>query len=140
MIVETVAQLSEAQIADLERLYQGEWWTQGRERADIRRMLAHSVVVAFCETDGRRLVAFARVLTDYVYKALIFDVIVDPAYRGTGLGRMLIDAIVNHPDLREVRHFELYCLPELVPFYEQWGFTDDLGRLRFMRRAAGAAR
>lgn len=37
--------------------------------------------------------AFARILTDYVYKALILDVIVEPAYRGRGLGRLLMESI-----------------------------------------------
>jgi len=69
-----------------------------------------------------------------VYKALILDVIVDVAYRGRELGRILMDTILQHPALRSVRHFELYCLPELMPFYRKWGFTDELGTLRFMRR------
>jgi len=30
---------------------------------------------------------------------------------------------------------ELYCLPELVPFYRKWGFTEELGGLRFMCRS-----
>lgn len=135
-MIERIESLSDGHVEDLWRLYQGEWWTRGRELADVRRMLEHSdVVVAFEELPSGRLAAFARVLTDYVYKALVFDVIVEPAQRSTGLGRRLLSAIVEHPRLSSVRHFELYCLPELVPFYQRCGFTDDLGRLRFMRRA-----
>jgi hypothetical protein len=48
---------------------------------------------------------------------------------------MLMDAVVNHPALRSVTHLELYCLPEMTPFYERWGFTTDLGELRLMRLA-----
>ena len=83
----------------------------------------------------RSLVAFSRVLIDYVYKALILDVIVDASCRGQGLARALLDGIVEHPRLQSVRHFELYCRPELVPFYCRWGFTEELGELRFMRRS-----
>ena len=32
-----------------------------------------------------------------------------------------MDWIKRHPELARVRHFELYCLPELVPFYEDMG-------------------
>ena len=135
---EAIDHLTESQMAELCAMYQSEWWTKGRELADVRRMLDHcDVIVAFCDPKTKRLVAFARVLTDYVYKALIFDVIVAASHRNRGLGRGLMDAIVQHPKLKSVRQFELYCLPELVPFYRQWGFTEDLGRLRFMRRAAG---
>ena len=79
--------------------------------------------------------AFARVLTDGVYKALIFDVIVAGSHRDHGLGRALMDALLEHPRLKSVRHLELYCLPELIPFYRRWGFSDELGELRFLRRA-----
>jgi GNAT superfamily N-acetyltransferase len=132
--LEQIDQLTDAHVLDLHRLYEEEWWTKGRDLEDIRRMLRCSdVVVGYAEPDGR-LAAFARVLTDYVYKALVFDVIVARAHRKSGLGRALMDAIVNHPKLRAVPHVELYCLPELVHFYERWGFSSDLGHLRFMRR------
>ena len=137
MAFEAIDRLSEAQIEDLHRLYQNEWWTKGRTLDDVRRMLAHSdVLFGFCERDSKRLVAFARVLTDYVYKALVFDVIVDAACRQQGLGAALMDAIVRHPQLATVRHIELYCLPELIPFYQRWGFTAELGELRFLRRSS----
>lgn len=135
-----IDKLSEAQVEQLVELYQGEWWTRGRTLADVHRMLAHTdIVVGFSESSvsGQpgcgRLAAFARVLTDGVYKALIFDFIVAAPHRGCGLGRALMEVLLAHPRLKDVRHLELYCLPELVPFYRRWGFTDELGTLRFMR-------
>ena len=136
MPFEQISTLTDQQILDLHRLYQAEWWTKGRELSDVRKMLqGPAIVVAVCDSSTKRLVAFARVITDGVYKALIFDVIATPEERGKGLGRLLIESILAHPRLRGVRHFEVYCLPELVPFYEQWGFTDNLGDLHFMRLA-----
>ena len=136
MPCERINRLTRAQVADLVDLYQNEWWTKGRRPADVRKMLKHTdVVVAFCDARSRRLVAFARVLTDYVYKGLVLDVIVAHEHRGAGLGRALMDAVIRHPKLKRVRHFELYCLPELVPLYRKWGFTEKLGKLKFMRRA-----
>lgn len=131
--VEAISTLSERQVEDLLALYRSEWWTQGREPERVREMLRHcDLIVAFCERDSRRLVAFSRVLTDRVYKALILDVIVARSHRKTGLGRALLDAVIGHPALRSVKHFELYCRPEMAPFYRQWGFSADLG-LDFMR-------
>jgi len=137
MSCEVVHQLTESQIQDLHALFQREWWTTGRELGDVKRMLEHTdVIVALCEPQTKKVVAFARVLTDRGYKALILDVIVDAAYRGRDLGRSLIDTILQHPALNSVRHFELYCLPELMPFYRKWGFTDELGAPHFMRRVS----
>lgn len=125
------ARLSE----DLWGLYQEEWWTRGRTLADVRAMLAQSgVVLGLQDQDTGRLAGFARVLTDGVYKALILDVIVAEAWRGAGVGRRLLDAVLSHPALVGVAHFELYCLEEMVPFYEQWGFALPGGGLRFMRK------
>jgi RimJ/RimL family protein N-acetyltransferase/GNAT superfamily N-acetyltransferase len=126
--------LSESQIEDLHRLYQNEWWTKGRTLEDVRQMLDGSpVIVALADPQTHRLKAFARVITDGVYKALVLDVIVDQSARKTGLGKALMDAITSHPALAKVQHFELYCRPELVKFYERWGFKEPPPDLRFLR-------
>jgi GNAT superfamily N-acetyltransferase len=127
-------------IDELQALYQKEWWSRGRTRDDISVMLRHSdFCFAWHETGTERLIAFARVLSDRVYKALILDVIVDGAHRGSGLGRQIMESIAGHPELRNVRHLELYCRPEMVPFYEKWGFSTDVGGACFMRRVNSRA-
>jgi len=127
--------LSCPQIEQLWHMFQTEWWSCGREIEDVRRAVQHSdLIFAFCDSETSRLAAFARVLTDYVYKAVIFDVIVDRPYRATGVGRLLLEAITSHPALLFVEHMELYCRPELVAFYRKWGFAADLGELCFMRK------
>ncbi len=45
-----------------------------------------------------------------------------------------MNTIINHPELSDVEHFDLNCLPEMYKFYEQWEFTADVGELGFMRR------
>jgi GNAT superfamily N-acetyltransferase len=129
--------LSEAQIEDLHRLYQSEWWTKGRTLEDVRRMLDGTpVIVAFADPKTGSLQAFARAITDGTYKALILDVIVEESARKTGLGQALMDAIARHPALAQVQHFELYCRPDLVPFYTRFGFKEP-SDLRLMRRDGG---
>lgn len=133
-------ELTSAQIDDLVALYQTAWWSIGRVRADVEPMLRGCLPFAWIEaapaegeaSDGR-LVAFARAITDGVYKALVCDVIVAASHRGTGLGARVIDAVLAHPTVARCPHVELYCLPDLVPFYERWGFTRDLGEVTFMR-------
>lgn len=102
-------------------------------------MLAGSdVIIALVDRRADRLVGFARVLTDAMYVALVLDVVVAADRRASGLGRMLLDAIVGHPDLTAVQSLELVCQPDLVDFYRQWGFTDDVGRSQLMRRTSRA--
>ncbi|MBP0016735.1 MAG: hypothetical protein J7647_04160 [Cyanobacteria bacterium SBLK] len=68
MLVE-ISHLNDGQINDLFQMYQVEWWTRGRKHDDVQEMLKHSdEIVAFCDSETEQLVAFARVLTDYVYR------------------------------------------------------------------------
>jgi len=118
-----VERLTESQILELHALYQHEWWSRGRTLADMRVMLENTqiVIVLIDEATGR-LVAFCRVLSDSVYHATLYDVIVAREYRGAGLGRSLVDAFITHPRLARVPSPRLFCLPEMIPFYEKWGF------------------
>ena len=80
------------------------------------------------------LVGFARVLTDGVFLALVLDVIVREAWRNRGVGAALLEALLAHPSLESVESVELVCQPDLRSFYERWGFTDQVGGSRLMRR------
>jgi GNAT superfamily N-acetyltransferase len=129
--------LTSSQIDQLVALFQTEWWTKGRTRADTERALQMGgPMFAFVDPEGDDLVAFARTTTDGVYKAMIFGIIVKATWRGTGLGALLMETVLNDPALVDVKHRELYCLEDMVPFYEKWGFTDKLPGLYFMRKSA----
>jgi GNAT superfamily N-acetyltransferase len=132
--VTVLSRLSEWHIVQLHELYQREWWSKGRSLDATRRGVKGSQVVVGLVNGSNELVAFARVLTDYTFKALIFDVIVADASRNQQLGRKLMNLVTGHEALREVRHFELYCLPELVGFYVPHGFSTDVGNIVLMRR------
>jgi GNAT superfamily N-acetyltransferase len=123
----------EASAEEVLGLFRSGWWTSSRDLAGVTAMLAGSDVVFALRTSSG-LAGFARVLTDEVYLALILDVIVAPEHRGTGLGAALMEAIVNHPKVSGARSIELVCRPDLMPFYRRWGFTEEVGASRLMRR------
>ena len=126
--------LDEPHIQQLHALYQNEWWTKGRTLEDTRKCVNHSQICIGLLNEHQDLIGFARVLTDFTFKALIFDVIVASEHRNKGLGDQLVSLILNHQQLRDVRSFELYCLPEMIPFYVRYGFSDDVGLIKLMRR------
>ena len=133
-LLEPIEQLTEAHIDDLLQLYrQASWWGHNRQRVDIERMLAHtSMVIGFQEVDSQRLVAFCRLLSDGVYRATVYDVMVAQAYQGKGLGRRLMEAVVTHPDLQRVEYVDLNCLPEMMAFYGKFDFR-PITQVQFMR-------
>ncbi|MCB1851156.1 MAG: GNAT family N-acetyltransferase [Gammaproteobacteria bacterium] len=131
--MDVIYQLNERQISELHQLYQREWWTKDRSLAATKNCVAGSQINIGIVDNNGTLLAYARVLTDYTFKALIFDVIVSPEQRGSGLGSRLITLIKHHPALSRVIHFELYCLPEMFGFYARHGFSDDVGNIKLMR-------
>jgi GNAT superfamily N-acetyltransferase len=133
-MIRVLSELSEHHIAQLHGLYQREWWSRGRTLEATRRGVSGSQVVIGLVDESDNLVGFTRVITDYTFKALVFDVIVAAGARGRGLGTRLLDLVVAHEALRDVRHIELYCLPELADFYVPLGFSADVGNIRLMRR------
>jgi len=118
-------------IDDLMNLYKNEWWSNTRSKEEVTKMLQNTTFV-FGMVKDNKLIAFCRVLSDKVYKAFIFDVIIRQDYRGHGLGEKLIDLVLNHPELKNVKSFELYCKDDMVPFYEKFGFkkVEDLAFLK----------
>ena len=115
-----VRDLTPADADALTTLYaEYEWWAD-RELSDVRRALEETEVAVGIEDGG--LVAAARVLTDYTYYANVFDVVVAADRRGEGLGRELMAAVRDHPDLQSVVGLSLLCRRGLVPFYESVGF------------------
>ena len=47
-----------------------------------------------------RQVGFARVVTDGTTFSYLCDVVIDPDYRGRGLGKLFVSSIINSPALR----------------------------------------
>ena len=109
-------------LAQLVTLYRQAPWANTRNIEDAREMLTHTDV-AITAWNGNRLVGLGRVLTDYVYRASIWDVIVDTAYQGQDIGTQIIQRILEHPDLKRV---ELFWLCTRSPgFYENLGFSSN---------------
>ena len=133
--------LDEHHVPQMMDLSRAEWWTCTRTVEQVRDVLKWSdLVIGLCSQPGERLVAFARVLTDRTFNTLIFDVIVAADHRGRGLGHRLVEAILANPLLKHVEHVELYCRPELVTFYEEFGFRSPDSRVLLMRRSAAGQR
>jgi predicted GNAT family N-acyltransferase len=130
-----VDKIDDRRLGELLTLFKSAWWTSQRSAAAIDRMLRGSdVAVGLVDPTSDHLVGFARAITDGIFLAVVLDVIVEPSYRGSGLGGRLMDELLRRPELADVESVELVCQPELVDFYRRWGFTDEIGRSLLMRR------
>jgi len=131
--MEIIYNLSSRQIEQLHQLYQKEWWTDKRSLDETSHCVAGSQICIACIDEQQNLMGFVRVLTDFTFKALIFDLVVAKPHRGKGLANKLLKLVKSHKDLTEVKHFEPYCRPELEKYYEQYGFSTEVDNIRLMR-------
>jgi len=111
----------EVDIQQLQALYHHAPWAAGRTLDGIKLMLENTDYV-FSAWDDRRLVGFARVLTDRIYRATLWDVVVHPDYQGRGVGESIMKTILSHPVLSRVQKFWLNTRDKQA-FYERFGFV-----------------
>lgn len=113
-------ELTPADAPALTALYEEYGWWADRTVEDVRTALARTPVAVGLRDDGD-LVAAARVVTDGVFYAKLYDVVVAESRRGEGVGAELLDAVVSHPELDDV-FLSVTCREGLVGFYERAGF------------------
>ncbi len=102
----------------VERLLHGTYWAAKRPREIIEKSIARSLCLgAYCRG---ALVGFARVVTDGLTIAWICDVVIDETHRGTGLGKALVEAVVTHPEIADVR--QILATRDAHTLYEKFGF------------------
>ena len=111
-------------------------WGQAPTLEQIKLAMEHTLfrVSVF---DDDKIIAMARMIGDMGLNYYIKDVIVRPEYQGKGIGRMLINELlefVNSNGIRDTSIFvELCAMPDKIPFYEKFGFdTNEAQRLKMM--------
>ena len=130
-----IDRLSDQHLRDLTELFAAAWWAQGRTLDEVCSLFEHDqVFVAYADGETDHLIAFARTITDFTFKAFVLDVIVAEHYRNRGLGSLVMEKLLEHPALQKVRCIDLHCLPELIPFYHKHGFEEVPGDIRILRK------
>lgn len=96
------------------------YWAKGIPRELVERSIAHSL--CFGAFDGEAQVAFARVVTDYATFGYLADVFVLQSHQGRGIGKRLMRAVREHPELQALRRWHLVTR-DAHGLYAQFGFT-----------------
>lgn len=77
---------------------------------------SHTTVFVY---EGSQLIGFGRALSDGEYQGAIYDVAVLPEAHGKGIGRIIIQAILDQlPNCNII----LYATPGMEGFYKKLGF------------------
>jgi hypothetical protein len=95
------------------------YWARGIPFELVERSIEHSL--NFGLYTGHDQLAYGRVITDRATFALVRDVFVVQGWRGRGLGTLLMKAVLDHPDLQDLRRV-LLVTRDAAPFYRSLGF------------------
>ncbi len=101
-------------------LIKASYWGDGRSDERNRRAFDNSLCVG-AYLDGKQ-VGFGRVVTDYAHFAYLADIVVWPEHRGAGIGKKLIRALLDHPELASVDGWSLRTT-DAHEFYAHFGFV-----------------
>lgn len=72
-----------------------------------------------------RLIGLARATSDGVFNATLWDVLVDPAFQGQGLGKALVETVVRCLLRLDITNITLFADATTVGFYQGLGFEVD---------------
>ena len=106
-------------------------WGQARTIQGLEQLLASSSAT-LSAWDQDHLVGFARVLTDWVYRAVIEDVVVDEPVRGRGIGSRIVQLLMDR--LAGVERIYLFTGDVNLAYYARFGFErPPYFALRYLR-------
>lgn len=96
------------------------FWAVDRQIEDLQIALDRSEPVVSAWDDAK-LIGFARATSDGIYRATIWDVVIDCDYQRLGLGRKLVETTLGHPSMQRVERIYLTTTHQ-QSFYERLGF------------------
>jgi len=123
------------QMLDVDRIHAfltRSYWAEGVSRETVVRSIENSIPFGLY-IDGEQ-VGFARVISDRASYAYLADVYVEERYRGKSLSKLLLQAVLAHPELQELRRWILGTR-DAHGLYRQFGFTELKVPERWMEKA-----
>ena len=82
-------------VCEVERLLKMTYWADRRPTETIEKSMRNSACFGIRSEEDRKLIGFARVISDYATTWYLCDVIIDPEYREQGLGKALVSHITT---------------------------------------------
>jgi len=92
----------------------------GDKSPDKLELVFNNSMFKYFVYDGEKLVGVGRALADGFDCSYICDVAIHPDYQGRGLGKTIIEKLVE--DSKEHQKILLYAVPTKEPFYAKFGF------------------
>jgi GNAT superfamily N-acetyltransferase len=99
------------------------WNDEYRATPDALMSAVSNSQYVVCAYEGGQLIGFGRILTDGILHAMIYEMIVHPAYQGRGIGKQILGMLVQWCQEAHIRDIQLFCAGGKRGFYEKYGFV-----------------
>ncbi len=117
--------IKNAPLDDLIMLYKdANWWVEENDGADpqfINKIIAGSYCFVIAKKENR-IIGMGRAISDGVSDAYIQDVAVLKEFRGQGIGKAIIKAIIKNLEENKISWIGLISEPDAIPFYKSLSF------------------
>ena len=113
-------------IAEVMVLLKQTYWADQRPVEQVRKAMENSRCYGVYLEDVRKLVGFARVISDFATTYYLCDVIIDASCQHHGLGRALISYVENLAEYQGLRG--ILITRDAHGLYEKFGYQTLNGR------------
>ena len=116
----TSSDLKDMDFSAIHEFISDTYWAKNIPLATMEKAIKNSLCFGVFAESGKQ-VGFARMVTDSATFAYLADVFVSNEHRGKGLSKLLMQVIMEHPDLQGIRRMML-ATSDAHGLYEQFGF------------------
>ena len=107
----------------------------GRTDADLKAAFENSTIKCFAFSKGK-LIGCGRALSDEVYQAVLYDIVVHQDFRNSGAGTAIVKHLI---DRIKAKNIILYAVPGVEAFYGTLGFKKLKTAMGYFRSSLGDA-
>jgi ribosomal protein S18 acetylase RimI-like enzyme len=109
---------------DIIKLYKtGGWWKDEYDESGISKILEGSFAFAVVVNKyNNETIGMGRILSDGVSDAYIQDLIILPEYREKGIGKKLVESLIDYCHKNKIFWIALIAEPNQDEFYKKIGF------------------
>ena len=98
-------------------------WGKERSRKDLKKMLeSSSVVISLWSKE--KLIGFGRANTDEIFRAVLWDIIIEKDYQNLGFGKKIVHKLLTNRLVSKVQRIYIMTT-HCENFYEKIGFKNS---------------
>jgi len=98
------------------------FWANNRTIKDIQKCLANSDAIISIWV-GDEIVGFGRALSDGVFRAVLWDIVIDKNHQGKGYGKLIVNNLLNSRKIKNTKKIYLMTTNKKL-FYSQIDFKE----------------